>query len=107
MQSKGHTVYFITSRFDGQNIKKASTTWLESHGWQNPNVIVVKKGNKTKEFIRLKLDFHIDDSPEILINGSRYVKNMIVMDYPYNRNITTLKRVNNLTEYSKLILSSQ
>lgn len=104
MLSKGHKVHFITSRAGGKNIKHTSIKWLESYGWPNPNVTVIR--DKTKKFKKINLDFHIDDSPDVLINGAQFVKNMIVMDYPYNRNIDTLKRVNNLTEYTELILSS-
>lgn len=103
-----YDVYFITSRENGINIHYQTVSWLYYHGWENPQVIL---SNKKYNIINgIGIDYFIDDNFLTVKDATEKTNATCVLyNYPHNNiiNQPDLLRVNNLEEFTNLILQNE
>jgi hypothetical protein len=98
--------FFITSRVQtaGDSIIKQTYRWFYKN-FNFKTVPIIVGANKGEICKALRLDYYIDDSPEMVLDVHRKCLNFTktyIMDYPYNRNLN-LPRVNNLREFFETV----
>lgn len=61
----GWEVFFITQRPAtlGQTVQRQTQAWLRDHGFDMPSVLVIR-GSRGAAAGAMRLDYHIDDSPQ-------------------------------------------
>lgn len=105
-----HEVYFITDR-PGVDTQLQSASWLESHGYHAPSVIVTGKPRSKGEICRaLAIDLMIDDKPENIEDIADYspATKAVILSYPYNEDYRRLNpetlSVSSLDEFAEAYL---
>lgn len=100
-----YDVYFITSRVNGIGIRSQTINWLEWNGWKNPQVIL--STNKPYVINGIGINYFIDDKDDTVF----YAHNLTfakcyLYKYPHNcLYYSNLNRLNNLDEFTNLILN--
>jgi 5'(3')-deoxyribonucleotidase len=99
LRSNGHKVVIVTWQFNLENIMH-TLRFLDVHGIRYDDICF------TKDKWMIKGDYLIDDNPEFIMD-KRDKSKKIVVDTPYNRNVSKkYKRVNSLKDAIAYIINN-
>jgi len=106
----GHNIYLISARNNKDHINAYKNTkeWLRKNEIKYNKLIITKnhkndKHGKSKKCLENNIDIMIDDSIFICKDCLNYNIDSLLMDTPYNREVSDIKRVYNWAEIYEYI----
>ena len=98
LYSTNHEVYFITDRA-GNEPQFQTHWWLQDQGFDEPNVIISRKG-KGSACTALSIELYIDDKGENVLDVMEKSPETrtLLLTYPYNKHIEGVERIEGLEE---------
>jgi 5'(3')-deoxyribonucleotidase len=100
LMNNGHKVVIVTWQFNLDNIMH-TLRFLDAHGIRYDDICF------TKDKWMIKGDYLIDDNPEFIMD-KRDKSKKIIVDTPYNRNVSKkYKRVNSLKDAIVYIINNR
>ena len=102
--SKGHDVYFITSRRKESAIL-ATCRWLNEWGFMFSDVRFINGKGKVDLYKELELDIFVDDNPEV-VSDITEIGLGILMNQVYNEQDEARVRIDSLTDLYQLEITT-
>lgn len=108
LKEDGYVIYIISGRENGEysNAYQMTVDWLENNKIEYDKLILTNSqdhSEKAKVCIENDVSIMIDDSTKTLLECNNTGITTLLMDNPYNREETTLKRVYNWQEIYEYI----
>lgn len=104
--SKNHEIHFLTTRNAYQTVHSDTYSWLRRNGFIFDSLTTNTSKTKYKQAKRWKLDYMIDDNPDVIdFLSDRYIQ-CIVFDQPWNKKVKEneiVKRCKNWGQINKFI----
>jgi uncharacterized HAD superfamily protein len=94
LHSEGHKIFILTARY--KELENVTRDWLERKGIPYSHLIILNEGEK--HLADVQLDLVVEDNLDDAIGWSKKVKNVLVLDHPWNRSFNVkrlFKRVYN------------
>ncbi|MBM4707883.1 hypothetical protein GS982_01595 [Rhodococcus hoagii] len=103
LRDAGHTIHIVTARAYGKPgvAEDATVKWLDR--WRIPYDTLTFARDKTV----IPTDWFIDDKPSNYEALDRTETTAVIMDRPWNRELTDALRVKNMRQFAELVLKDQ